>query len=75
MSLIHVYGDLNSLHNYFIKEILGDDESITLSDVMFDTGDSAVETDEEDDWHTIKESDGKLMRWFKKIDKKIGVND
>jgi len=75
MSLIHVYGDLNSLHNYFIKEILGGDETITMSDVMFDTGAKSVTDDDDDDWHNIKESDGKLMRWFKKIDKKLSVSD
>ena len=75
MSLIHVYGDLNSLKNYFVKEILGGEETITMSDVMFDTGNGSAHESHEGDWHDIKDSDGKLMRWFKKVDKKLSVDD
>jgi len=46
-----------------------------MSDVMFDTGSKTAADDDNDDWHNIKESDGKLMRWFKKIDKKLSVSD
>lgn len=75
MSLIHVYSDMNSLYNYFVKEILGDEEGITMSDVMFDTGLLADQADSGEDWHTIKEDDGALMKWFKKLDKKLGVGE
>jgi acyl transferase domain-containing protein len=76
MSLIHVYSDLNALYNYILKDIIGDkDEVISMSDVMFNSeGIKSNPSDEDDeDWHTIKESDGALLRWFKKMDKKLGV--
>ncbi len=77
MSLIHVYSDLNALYNYILKDIIGDkDEVISMSDVMFnsDVLSSNGQEDDDEDWHTIKESDSTLLRWFKKIDKKLGVN-
>jgi malonyl CoA-acyl carrier protein transacylase len=79
MSLIHVYADLNSLYNYIVKEIMGEEDSITLSEVMFDSGGNGFGSDPDEgsskDWHTIRDSDGPSMLLFKKLDKKLGVND
>jgi malonyl CoA-acyl carrier protein transacylase len=78
MSLIHVYSDLNALYNYILKDVIGDkEEVVSLSDVMFNAdGIHANANDEADeDWHVIKESDGALLRWFKKVDKKLGVKE
>ncbi len=76
MSLIHVYGDLNALYNYFVKEFIGDEEGITMTDVMFNADvQESTSADDEGDWHTVKESDGALMKAFKKFDKMLGVDD
>ncbi|MCB0502299.1 MAG: acyltransferase domain-containing protein, partial [Bacteroidetes bacterium] len=79
MSLIHVYSDLNSLYNYIVKDIIGDNENtVSMGDVMFDAGSTNgfdAEEEEEGDWHDIKPTDGALMKLFKKFDKALGVND
>lgn len=75
MSLIHVYGDLNSLYNYFVKEVLGDEVSVTLSDVMFNSAGAGPARETDGDWHTIRDEDGRLLRLFKKFDRMLGVND
>ena len=76
MSLIHIYGDLNALYNYWIKEYIGDEEGIQITDVMFnaDIQDSMEVEEDEEDWHKIKESDGAFMKAFKKFDKLLGVS-
>lgn len=77
MSLIHVYSDMNSLHDYILKDVIGDNENtISMEQVMFDTNNGPIlEEDESENWHDIKPDDGVLMRWFKKFDKALGVSD
>ncbi len=76
MSLIHVYGDLNALNQYFIKEHLGGEEkTVSMANIMFDTGDDRYEYVDTKNWHEVKEGDGWLLRTFKRIDKMLKVDD
>lgn len=73
MEVIHNYPTPKELHQYWIDTYFGGGEvdisqAISMADLMFS---SDIESVEEEDWHTIKQTDGLLMRWFKNFDKKM----
>ncbi len=76
MSILLVYNSLQTLHDYFLNDILGDKEFVTISKTS-----SAIEKEEvvlksnTNNWNDIKDSDGWLMRVFKRIDKAISIDE
>jgi acyl transferase domain-containing protein len=77
MSLIHIYGTLDELHQHFIDTYFGGGEvlakeAVTMSDIMFG-GDMGTATSQQD-WHTILPEDASWLKVFKKLDKKIKKN-
>jgi hypothetical protein len=73
MEIIHQYNTPDALHQYLIDTFYGGGEidttqAITLADVMFA---QEMESNAQENWHEIKPDDGALLRWFKKLDKRL----
>ena len=73
MDFIHLYNTPKDLHRFLIDTYYGGgdidtSQAITMADIMFN---QEMEHTHAGDWHEIKPEDGKLLRWFKKIDRKI----
>jgi len=73
MDVIHQYNTPKDLHQYLIDTYYGGGEidttqAITMADVMFN---QEMQHSFHGDWHEIQPEDGRLLRWFKKFDKKI----
>jgi acyl transferase domain-containing protein len=73
MDVIHNYPTPKDLHQYWIDTYFGGgivdtSEAISMADLMFNAD---IDFVEDKDWHNIKPTDNALMRWFKKIDKKL----
>lgn len=73
MEIIHQYNTPKELHQYLIDTYYGGGvidttQAITMADIMFN---QEMEHEHTGDWHEIKPTDGVLLRWFKKIDKKL----
>jgi acyl transferase domain-containing protein len=73
MEIIHLHNTPKELHQYLIDTYYGGGEidttqAITMADIMFN---QEMEHTHTGDWHEIKPEDNALLRWFKKIDKKL----
>ena len=73
MEIIHLHNTPKDLHQYLIDTYYGGGEidttqAITMADIMFN---QEMEHTHTGDWHEIKPEDNALLRWFKKIDKKL----
>jgi hypothetical protein len=73
MDVIHNHPTPKELHQYLIDTYFGGGEvdtsqAISMADLMFN---SEMDSIDEQDWHTIKATDGKLLKWFKNFDKKL----
>ncbi|MEZ5025853.1 MAG: type I polyketide synthase [Chitinophagales bacterium] len=73
MDVIHQYNTPKELHRYLIDTYYGGGEidttqAVTMADIMFN---QEMEHTFQGDWHEIQPEDGVLLRWFKKIDKKL----
>lgn len=73
MEIIHQYNTPKDLHQYLIDTYYGGGtvdttQAITMADIMFN---QEMEHSFQGDWHEIQATDNALMRWFKKIDKKL----
>lgn len=73
MDVIHNYPTPKELHQYLIDTYFGGGEvdtsqAVSMADVMFNT---SLDATEEKDWHSIKDEDGRFLRWFKNLDKKL----
>jgi acyl carrier protein len=73
MEIIHQHNTPKDLHQYLIDTYYGGgtidtSQAITMADIMFT---QEMEHVHSEDWHEIQPSDGALLRWFKKFDKKI----
>ena len=73
MDVIHQYNTPKDLHQYLIDTYYGGGavdttQAITMADIMFN---QEMEQIHHGDWHEIQPSDGMLLRWFKKLDKKL----
>lgn len=70
ISLLHLYINIHDLHDYLSKKYL---ENTTGGVLMNDIILGNILDDEEDDgnWHEPKETDGWLLKVFKKIDSKL----
>ena len=73
MDIIAEHNTPNDLHRYLIDTYYGGGEidttqAVTMADVMFN---QEMEHTFHGDWHEIQPEDSKLLRWFKKFDKKI----
>lgn len=73
MSVMLVYGSLQTLHDYFVNDIIGENEFVSVGDVMFYSNDNNTYYEEEGDWHEIKKQDAWWLKTFKKIDKYVSV--
>jgi acyl transferase domain-containing protein len=73
MEIIAEHNTPKDLHRYLIDTFYGGGEidttqAVTMADVMFN---QEMEHTFHGDWHEIQPGDSKLLRWFKKFDKKI----
>lgn len=73
MDVIHQYNTPKELHQYLIDTYYGGGtvdttQAITMADIMFN---QEMEHTHHGDWHAIQPTDGILLRWFKKLDKKL----
>ena len=73
MDVIHQYNTPKELHRYWIDTYFGGGEvdttqAVTMADIMFN---QEMEHTHHGDWHEIQPEDGLLLRWFKKLDKKL----
>ena len=73
MDVIHQYNTPTILHQYLIDTYFGGGEvdttqAVTMADIMFN---QEMELTHHGDWHEIQPEDGRLLRWFKKLDKKL----
>ena len=73
MEVIHQYNTPKDLHQYLIDTYYGGGaidttQAITMADIMFN---QEMEYEHAGEWHEIKPEDGALLRWFKKLDKKL----
>jgi acyl transferase domain-containing protein len=73
MEIIHLHNTPKELHQYLIDTYYGGGEidttqAITMADIMFN---QEMEHTHTGDWHEIKPEDNAMLRWFKKIDKKL----
>lgn len=73
MEIIHLYNTPTILHQYLIDTYFGGGEvdttqAVTMADIMFQ---QEMELTHHGDWHEIQPEDGMLLRWFKKLDKKL----
>lgn len=73
MEIIHQYNTPTELHQYLIDTYFGGGtvdttQAVTLADIMFN---QEIEQTQFADWHEIQATDNTLLRWFKKIDKKL----
>lgn len=71
MSVLLVYNSLQTLHDYFIKEVIGEEEFITVGDVMFYNNDKSESYEDNGDWHNVLKEDAWWLKAFKKMDKFI----
>lgn len=73
MEIIHQHNTPKDLHQYLIDTYYGGGtidttQAVTMADIMFN---QEMEHVHSEDWHEIQPTDGALLRWFKKFDKKI----
>jgi acyl transferase domain-containing protein len=73
MDFIHLYNTPKELHRFLIDTYYGGGDidatqAITMADIMFN---QEMEQTYSGDWHEIHPEDGVLLRWFKKLDKKV----
>ena len=73
MEIIHLHNTPKDLHQYLIDTYFGGGEidttqAVTMADIMFS---QEMEHTHTGDWHEIQPEDNALLRWFKKIDKKL----
>ncbi len=73
MEIIHLHNTPKDLHRYLIDNYYGGGEidttqAVTMADIMFN---QEMEHTHTGDWHEIQAEDNVLLRWFKKIDKKL----
>ncbi len=73
MQVLHQYNTPSDLYQYLLETFFGGGavdttQAVTLADVMFA---QEMADNNQQDWHEIKAQDGILMRWFKKIDKRL----
>jgi hypothetical protein len=73
MDVIHNYPTPQALHQYLIDTYFGGgtvdtSQAISMADLMFNSDMEAAATA---DWHTERPTDSKLLRWFKRIDKRV----
>lgn len=73
MSVMLVYGSLQTLHDYFVHDIIGENEFVSVGDVMFYSNDDNTVFEDDGDWHEIKKQDAWWLKTFKKIDKYVSV--
>jgi acyl carrier protein len=70
ISLLHLYTNLHDLHDYLSKKYLTNTQGgVLMNDIIL--GNILEEEEESGNWHEIKETDGWILRTFKKIDAKL----
>ena len=70
ISLLHLYTNLHDLHDYLSKKYLTNTKGgVLMNDIIL--GNVLDDDDDESNWHEIKETDGWLLRTFKKLDAKL----
>jgi acyl transferase domain-containing protein len=70
ISLLHLYTNLHDLHDYLSKKFLTNTQGgVLMNDIIL--GNILEEEEDNGNWHEIKETDGWLLKTFKKLDAKL----